>query len=101
MSSLAGKTALVTGAARGIGAAVAVELARKGASVYVAANELEDHLQKVAGACNEANPSGKAAHGIFDFLTSGDAEKMVAAAARTLGRIDVLVNNAGLRISKN
>jgi 3-oxoacyl-[acyl-carrier protein] reductase len=101
MTSLAGKTAIVTGAARGIGAAIAVEFAKMGASVYVAANELEDHLQKVVRACNEANPSGRAAHGIFDFLKSGDPEKMVAAALKSLGRIDVLVNNAGLRISKN
>jgi NAD(P)-dependent dehydrogenase (short-subunit alcohol dehydrogenase family) len=101
MSSLAGKSALVTGAARGIGAAVAVELARQGASVYTAANELEDHLQKVVKACGEAHPSGKAAYGMFDFLKSGDAERMVAAAVEALGRIDIVVNNAGLRISKD
>ena len=101
MSSLAGKAALVTGAARGIGAAIAVEFAKKGASVYVAANELEGHLQKVVQACKAANPSGEANHGIFDFFNSGDPEKMVAAALKALGRIDILVNNAGLRISKN
>jgi NAD(P)-dependent dehydrogenase (short-subunit alcohol dehydrogenase family) len=101
MASLAGKTAVVTGAARGIGAASAVELAKMGASVYVAANELEDHLKKVVRACNEVNPSGHAAHGIFDFFKSGDPEKMVAAALKALGRIDIVVNNAGLRISKN
>jgi NAD(P)-dependent dehydrogenase (short-subunit alcohol dehydrogenase family) len=101
MSSLAGKTALVTGAARGIGAAIAVELARRGASVYVTANDLEDELRKVARACNDANPNGRAAHGLFDFLKSGDAVKMVHAAVQALGRIDVLVNNAGLRISKD
>jgi NAD(P)-dependent dehydrogenase (short-subunit alcohol dehydrogenase family) len=101
MSSLAGKAALVTGGARGIGAAIALELASNGASVYVAANELEDHLQKVVRECNEVNPAGKAEYGVFDFLKSGDAERMVAAANDKLGRIDILVNNAGLRISKN
>jgi NAD(P)-dependent dehydrogenase (short-subunit alcohol dehydrogenase family) len=101
MNSLAGKTAVVTGAARGIGAAIAVELAKRGASVYVTANALEDQLEKVVNACNKANPSAKARHAIFDFFESGDPEKMVAAALKALGRIDVLVNNAGLRISKN
>jgi NAD(P)-dependent dehydrogenase (short-subunit alcohol dehydrogenase family) len=100
MTSLAGKTALVTGAARGIGAAIAVEFAKRGAVVYVAANGLEDHLCNVVRACNDANPSGQAAYGIFDFCKPGDAAKMVAAALRALGRIDILVNNAGLRISK-
>jgi len=101
MSSLAGKCALVTGAARGIGAAIAIELARRGASVYVTANELEDHLAKIASECRSANPSGKAAHGIFDFFKSGEAVKMVSAATQALGRVDIVVNNAGLRISKN
>ena len=100
MASLVGKTALVTGAARGIGAAIAVELAKRGACVYVAANELEDRLRKVVRACNDANPSAQAKHGIFDFFKQGDPEKMVTAALKALGRIDILVNNAGLRISK-
>ena len=101
MGSLTGKAALVTGAARGIGAAIALELARQGASVYVAANDLEESLKNVANACNDANPAGKAAHGMYDFFKSGDGEKMVAAAAKALGRIDILVNNAGIRISKD
>ena len=100
MSSLAGKTALVTGASRGIGASSAIELAKKGATVYVASSELEDHLEKVVQACNAANPAGQAKHGMFDFRKSGDAEKMVAAALKALGRIDILVNNAGMRLSK-
>ena len=100
MASLVGKTALVTGAARGIGAAIAVELTKRGACVYVAANELEDHLRKVVRACNDANPSAQAKYGIFDFFKQGDPEKMVTAALKALGRIDILVNNAGLRISK-
>ncbi len=100
MNKLSGKTALVTGAARGIGAAIALELAKRGASVYVTADALEDQLKNVTRACDEANPSCGAQHGIFDFFKSGDPEAMVAAALKALGRIDILVNNAGLRISK-
>ena len=101
MAGLDGKFALVTGAARGIGAAIAVELARKGASVYLAASEPPDQLKKSAQACAEANPGGRFGYGVFDFFEDGGPEKMVAAALKEFGRVDVLVNNAGIRISKN
>ena len=100
MANLAGKTALVTGASRGIGAAIAVRLARTGARVFLAANDTEEHFEKVARDCNEANPSLQAKYGVFDFLRDGDAEKMVEAALREFGRVDVLVNNAGIRIHR-
>jgi NAD(P)-dependent dehydrogenase (short-subunit alcohol dehydrogenase family) len=100
MTSLVGKTALVTGAARGIGAAIAVQLAMKGASIFLTANGTEDHLQKVARDCSDANPSVQTKYGIFDFFREGDPEKMVEAALRAFGRVDILVNNAGIRISK-
>jgi len=100
MADLKGRTALVTGAARGIGAAIARALARKGALVYVAANDLEDRLVAVAKECSELNGSGRALHGVFDFLQEGDAQKMVAAGIAAMGRVDVLVNNAGIRISR-
>ena len=95
------RTAIVTGAARGIGAACALELAKNGASVYVTANALEDHLRDVVKKCDEANPEGRASHGVFDLLKPGEAGRMVDAARAALGRIDILVNNAGLRISRN
>ena len=101
MGKLEGKTAIVTGAARGIGAASALELAKMGASVYVTGDALEDHLQAVAKRCKELNPGGRSAHGVFDFCKSGDPQRMVDAALGAMGRIDILVNNAGMRVSKN
>lgn len=101
MANLVGKFALVTGAARGIGAAIALALAKQGASVYIAASEPPEQLQKSALACNATNPAGRAEWGVFDFVEEGGPEKMVAAALKAFGRIDILVNNAGIRISKN
>ena len=100
MADLVGKTALVTGASRGIGAAIAVELARNGARVFLAANDTDEYFQKVARDCSEANPSLQAKYGVFDFLREGDAEKMVEVALREFGRVDILVNNAGIRIHR-
>lgn len=100
MASLEGKFALVTGAARGIGAAIALALAKTGASVYIAASEPEEELKKSARACAEAYPGGKMAYGVFDFIEKDGAENMVRAALAAFGRIDLLVNNAGMRISK-
>ena len=101
MANLVGKFALVTGAARGIGAAIALALAKQGASVYIAASEPPEQLQKSALACKAANPAGRAEWGVFDFCEEGGPEKMVAAALTAFGRIDILVNNAGIRISRN
>ncbi len=99
MMKLAGKTALITGGSRGIGAAIAVRLAQEGAAIFIAANDTEDRFLKVARNCREANPSGRTEYGIFDFSRDGEPEKMVDAALETFGRVDILVNNAGIRIN--
>jgi 3-oxoacyl-[acyl-carrier protein] reductase len=83
--SLAGKVALVTGASRGIGRAVAEELARAGAQVVVGYRSAKDEAEELA-----AQIGGRAVQA--DVSNPDDAKRLVAEA----GDVDVLVNNAGL-----
>lgn len=84
--------ALVTGASRGIGEAIAVALARDGNDVALAARSAEA-LEKVAARCAE---SGARTAVIPTDVTDEDAVRaMVATTVAKLGRLDVLVNNAG------
>jgi 3-oxoacyl-[acyl-carrier protein] reductase len=84
-ASLAGKTALVTGASRGIGRAIAVELAQAGASVVVGYRSGADEANALA-----SEISGRAIQA--DVSSAADAARLVEEA----GDIDILVNNAGL-----
>lgn len=92
MFSLEGKVALVTGASRGIGEAIAVAYARQGADVALAARSVDD-LERVS---KQIESDGRRAIVIECDVT--DAAACDAAVARTieeLGKLDVLVNNAG------
>jgi 3-oxoacyl-[acyl-carrier protein] reductase len=84
-ASLDGKTALVTGGSRGIGAAIAEELARAGASVVVGYRSGKDEAEELA-----ARIGARAVQA--DVSDADDAAKLVAEA----GELDILVNNAGL-----
>jgi len=94
MLSLEGKTALVTGASRGIGRAIAVELARQGADVAVNyARNAEAAAQVVA----EIEALGRRAVALLaDVGDSAQAAALVEATVSALGRLDILVNNAGI-----
>lgn len=92
--NLAGKVALVTGAASGIGKAIALELGRQGASVVVNYHSDKGPGQPVADEITGAG--GKAIAVQADVAKSGDVDRMVQEAVKQFGRLDVLVNNAGI-----
>jgi NAD(P)-dependent dehydrogenase (short-subunit alcohol dehydrogenase family) len=98
MGGFDGKTAIVTGASRGIGRATALKLAAAGCSVFLAADgtveELEDAVREIR------DGGGSAEFAIADLSGESAAEAMVEAALAAFGRIDILVNNAGIRIRR-
>jgi 3-oxoacyl-[acyl-carrier protein] reductase len=89
-----GKIAIVTGASRGIGSAIALALAKSGAGVVI--NYASRH--SAAGEVAEAvkNAGGRALVYKSDVADPGEAEALVNAAVAEFGRIDILVNNAGI-----
>jgi NAD(P)-dependent dehydrogenase (short-subunit alcohol dehydrogenase family) len=94
MNDLSGRVALVTGGSRGIGAAIAVRLAREGADVALTYREGRDSAEKVV---REIEGLGR--RGLALQADSADPAAVRAAVDRTtaeLGRLDVLVNNAGV-----
>jgi NAD(P)-dependent dehydrogenase (short-subunit alcohol dehydrogenase family) len=92
MIDLAGKTALVTGASRGIGRAIAVGFARAGADVAVNARSAESLAETVA----EVEALGRKAVAVpADVNDADDIRRMVAESVAGLGHIDAVVNNAG------
>ena len=90
---LEGKVAVITGASQGLGRALALAYAEAGARVVMNSRS-EENLRPVA---EEAESSGAEVLAIAaDVSQSADVEKLVGAATQRFGRVDVLVNNAGL-----
>src|SRR5688572_4251578 len=92
---LAGKVALVTGGARNIGRAIARDLAAGGASVMVNVNTSVEMAQQTVNMIEDAG--GQAAYHIADVTQPEAVKDLVRATVERYGRIDMLVNNAGVR----
>jgi 3-oxoacyl-[acyl-carrier protein] reductase len=93
---LNGKVAIVTGASRGIGRATAEALAERGAHVVVCFVSGEDAAKAVVSGITEKG--GKAEALRLDMADSAGSEKTIGEVAKRLGRLDVLVANAGISI---
>ncbi len=91
--SLQGKVAIVTGASRGIGRAIALGLAKEGADVVVAATTFEN-ADKVAGEIEQLGR--KALAFALNVTEIGECEALVKTALEEFSKIDILVNNAGI-----
>src|SRR5678815_3340424 len=98
LPALDGQVALVTGASRGIGRAVALALADEGASLHLVADGTEEELGRVVAACAERCPAARVSSDLLDLSRPEVPAAMVDAAVNEHGRIDILVNNAGIRI---
>jgi 3-oxoacyl-[acyl-carrier protein] reductase len=97
-NELKGKVAIVTGAGRNIGRAIALALADGGASIMVNARSNRAEADAVAHEIETAG--GKALVHIGDVADAAQVQAMAEVAARHFGRIDILVNNAALRREK-
>jgi 3-oxoacyl-[acyl-carrier protein] reductase len=91
--SLQGKVAVVTGASRGIGKAIAIELGKRGAKVVVNYAKSEEGANEAVEAIKAAGSEAVAVQA--DVTGSKAAAALIKSAVDTYGRIDILVNNAG------
>ncbi len=98
-NELAGKVAVVTGAGRNIGRAIALALADGGASIVANVRSNQAEADNVVGEIKAAG--GKAVAVLGDVADPKVAAAMAAAAAKAFGRIDILVNNAAVRREKS
>jgi NADP-dependent 3-hydroxy acid dehydrogenase YdfG len=93
MSNIEGKVVVITGASSGLGEATARHLAAQGASVVLGARRIE-RLQSLANELN--NQGGKALAVETDVTDANQVQRLVDKAVQTYGRVDVIINNAGL-----
>lgn len=94
MKKLSGKVAVVTGASKGIGAAIAKEYAALGASVVVNYSASKDNAEKIVKEIIAQD--GKAIAIQADVSKSVEVQKLFAKTKEAFGRLDILVNNAGI-----
>lgn len=92
--SLAGKVAFVTGASKGIGKAIALDLGQRGASVIVGFNSDEAGAKEVSKFINDNGGYSITLKG--NIAKNEDIKEIVATIEKTFGKLDILVNNAGV-----
>jgi len=92
---LTDQVAIVTGASRGIGRAIALKLAAQGAQVVGCARNA-DKLAEVADECTQRELSGRVAPSVLDVTDRIAIDKLVEDTVEQRGKIDILVNNAGI-----
>ncbi|MEI6290723.1 MAG: 3-oxoacyl-[acyl-carrier-protein] reductase [Chloroflexota bacterium] len=92
--SLNEKVAIITGGSRGIGRAISLELAKRGASVVVNYNKSPEAAEEVVNEIK--NAGGKAAVFMADVSVTAEAQNLVKFAVDTFGDLHILVNNAGI-----
>src|ERR1700732_4604038 len=93
MNRLSGKTAVVTGASKGIGAGIAKGLAAEGAAVVVNYASSKDGAERVVADIKAKGGKAIAVQG--DVAKAADVKKIFAETKQAFGRLDILVNNAG------
>ena len=87
------RVAIVTGASSGIGRAIALDLASRGATIVAAARRA-DMLEEVAGECRASTPASEAV--VTDVGDRAAVEKLIAGVLERHGKVDLLINNAGI-----
>ncbi len=92
--SLTGKVAVVTGASKGIGAAIAVHLAAEGAAVVVNYSSSKEGAERVVAEISRKG--GKAVAVQANVAKKADIQRLFAETKKAFGRLDILVNNAGI-----
>jgi short-subunit dehydrogenase len=95
---IAGGVAVVTGASSGIGATVATDLARRGATVAAVARR-KDRLDEVVEQCRDFAAASMAVPA--DISSRAECERVIREVEDRFGRVDILVNNAGISIHRN
>ncbi len=93
--TLLGKTAIVTGAARGLGRSMALGLARAGANVVLTAARTNQEIDQVAEEASKFPPVGEVRQLLADVANEEDCARVVSETVREFGGVHILVNNAG------
>jgi len=97
---LQGAVAVVTGASRGIGNAVAEELGRGGAKVVINYSGSQEPAEELAERINQTGGGGEAVAIQADVSDPNDAQRLIDQTVEQYGRVDILVNNAGINVDK-